>query len=82
MLAPSPLTSEFVGMAGSAPIVSHKLPDNEGESDGSSIGDVASRHHPSWECAMPDGPAQPPVGAESVQTHTPLDTRAEALTSA
>ena len=46
-LAPSPLTSEFVGMAGSAPAVSHELPDNGAESDGSSIGDVAFRHHPS-----------------------------------
>ena len=71
--------SEFVGMAGSAPAASHKLPDNEGESDGSSIGDVAFRHHPSRECAMADGPAQPPVVAESAQTHTPPDTRAEAL---
>ena len=81
MPAPSPLMSEFVGMAGSAPVVSHELPDNEGESDGSSIGDVASRHHPSQECAMADRPAQPPVVAESVQTHTPPDARAEALAS-
>ena len=68
-------------MAGSAPVISHELPDNKGESDGSSIGDVASRHHLSRECAMADGPAQPLVVAESVQTHTPLDTRAEALPS-
>ena len=82
MLAPSHLMSEFVGMAGSTPVISHELPDNEGESDGSSIGDVASRHHPSRECAMAGGPAQPPVVAESAQTHTPPDTRAEALASA
>ena len=77
-----PPTSEFVGMTSSAPTVSHELPDNEGKSDGSSIGDVAFRHHPSWKCAMVDGPAQPPVVAESTQTHTPLDTRAEALAPA
>ena len=74
--------SKFVGMVGFVPVVYHELPDNEGESDGSSIGDVVSRHHPSRECAMADGPAQPPVVAESAQTHTPPDTRAEALTSA
>ena len=41
MLEPSPLASEFVGMAGYAPAAFHELPDDEGESDGSSIGDVA-----------------------------------------
>ena len=81
VLAPSPLTSEFVGMAGLALVVSHELSDNEGESDGSSIGDVAPCHCPSWECAMVDGLGQPPVVVESVQTHTPLDPRAEALMS-
>ena len=66
-------------MAGFAPVVSHELPDNEGESDGSSIGDVAAHHHPSRECAMADGLAQPPVVAESAQTHAPSDPRVEAL---
>ena len=74
--------SEFVGMAGFAPVISHKLPGNEGESNSSSIDDVAPLHHPSQECAMADGPGQPPVVAESAQTHTPSDPRAEALASA
>ena len=54
MLASSPLASEFVGMVGYAPTAFHELPDNEGESDGYGIGDVAPRHHRSWECAMAD----------------------------
>ena len=49
MLASSPLASEFVGMVGYALA---ELPDGEGESDGSSIGDVAPHHRPSQECAM------------------------------
>ena len=81
-LAPSLLTSEFVGMAGFTPVVSHELPVNEGESDGSSIGDVAPHHHPSRECAMADGPGQLPLVAESAQTHTPPDAHAGALASA
>ena len=56
MLAPSPLASKFVGMAGYAPATFHELPDDEGESDGSSIGDVAPYHCPSYECAMADAP--------------------------
>ena len=53
MLTPSPLTSEFVGMAGYAPASFHDLMDNEVESDGSSIGDVMAPGHPlSRECAM------------------------------
>ena len=42
-----PLTSEFVGMASYAPTTFHELLDDEVESDGSSIGDVAPSHHPS-----------------------------------
>ena len=61
MLAPSPLASKFVGMAGYAPATFHELPDDEGKSDGSSIGDVAPRHRPSWECTMADALGQPPV---------------------
>ena len=79
MLAPSPLTSEFVGMASYAPTTFHELPDDEGESDGSSIGDVAPGHHPSRECAMADALGQPPMFAESMQTHTPLDPHVGAL---
>jgi len=44
MLAPSPLTSKFVGMASYAPTTFHELLDDEGESDGSSIDDVAPSH--------------------------------------
>ena len=47
MLAPSPLASKFVGMVGYTPVAFHKLLDDKGESDGSSIGDVAPHHHPS-----------------------------------
>ena len=54
VLAPFPLTSEFMGMAGCVPVVSDELPDDEGESDGSSISDVAPCHCPSCECAMAD----------------------------
>ena len=45
-LAPSPLTSEFMGMASYAPATLHELPGDEGESDGSSIGDVVAPSHP------------------------------------
>ena len=79
MLAPSPITSKFMGMASYAPATLHELPDDEGESNGSSIGDVPPRHHPSWECTMADAPGQPPVVVESTQTHTPLNPRAGAL---
>ena len=53
-LTPLPLTSEFVGIVSYAPTTFHKLLDDEVESDGSSIDDVAPGHHPSWECAMAD----------------------------
>ena len=66
MLTPSPLTFEFVGMAKYAPTYFYKLIDDEVESDGSSIGDVAPSHHLSLECAMVDAPRQPPVVAESL----------------
>ena len=46
-LPPSPLTSEFVGMVSYAPTTFHELSDDEGESDGSSIGDVTPSHCPS-----------------------------------
>jgi hypothetical protein len=79
LLTPPPLTSKFVGMASYAPTCFYKLVDNEVESDGSSIGDVAPSHHLSLECAMADALRQPPVVAESLQTHTPPDPRAGTL---
>ena len=82
MLAPSPLATKSMGTAGYTPAGFHELPDDEGESDGSSIGDVAPRHRPSQECAMADAPGQPPVVVESAQSHTPPDPRAGALASA
>ena len=80
MLTPPPLTFEFVGMASYAPTCFYELIDDEVESDGSSIGNVAPGHRPSWECAMEDTSGQPPVVAESLQTHTPLDPRVGPLT--
>ena len=44
MLAPPPLTSEFMGMVSYAPTTFHELLDDEVESDGSSIVDVAPSH--------------------------------------
>ena len=83
MLTSPPLTSEFVGMAGYAPASFHDLMDDKVESDGSSIGDIVAPSHPlSRKCAMVDAPGQPPVVAESLQTHTPLDPRVEALARA
>jgi len=80
MLAPPPLTSEFVGRAGYAPASFHDLIDDEVESDGSSIGDIVAPGHPmSPECAMADALGQPPVVVESIQTNTPLDPHVKAL---
>ena len=79
MPAPPPLTSKFMGMASYAPTCFLDLMDDDVESDGSSIDDVAPSHRPSWECAMADAPRQPPVEVESTQTHTPPDPRAGAL---
>ena len=79
MLAPPPLTSEFMGMASYAPTYFLDLMDDDVECDGSSIGDVAPSHCPSQECAMADALGQPPVVAESLQTHTPPDPRVGAL---
>ena len=70
MLALPPLTYEFMGMASYAPTTFHELLDDEVESDGSSIGDVAPSHRLSRECAMADAPGQPLVVVESLQTHT------------
>ena len=83
MLAPPPLTSKFVGMAGYAPASFHDLMDDKVESDGSSIGDVVAPSHPlSRECTMADALGQPSVIAEDLQTHTPLDPHVEALACA
>ena len=83
MLALPPLTFEFVGMASHAPTCFHDLMDDDVESDGSSISDVVTPSHPlSRECAMADAPGQPPVVVESLQTHTPLDHRVDALACA
>ena len=72
-----------MGMAGYAPASFHDLVDDEVESDGSSIDDVVAPSHPlSRECAMADASGQPLVIAESLQTHTPLDPRAETLACA
>ena len=76
---PPPLTSKFMGMVSYAPTTFHELLDNEVESDGSNIGDVAPSHCPSWECALANALGQPPMVAESLQTHTPLDPSAGAL---
>ena len=79
MLALPPLTSEFVGMASYAPTCFLDLMDDDVESNGSSIDDVAPSHRPSWECAMVDALGQPSVVEKSLQTHTPLDPHAGAL---
>ena len=50
----APLTSVFVGMASYAPTYFLDLMDDDVESDGSSISDVAPSHRPSWECTMVD----------------------------
>ena len=77
MLALPPLTSEFMGMVGYAPVSFHDLMDDDVESDSSSISDVVAPSHPlSWECAMADAPGQPPVVVESLQNHTPPDPHA------
>ena len=47
MPALPPLTSKFMGMASYAPTYFLDLMDDDVESDGSSIGDVAPSHRPS-----------------------------------
>ena len=81
-LAPPPLTSKFMGMASYAPTSFHELLDDDVESDGSSISDVVAPSHPlSRECTMVDALGQPPVVAESLQTHTPPNPHAGDLAS-
>ena len=66
MPAPPLLISKFVGMASYAPTYFLDLMDDDVESSGSSIDDVAPSHRPSRECAMVDALGQPPVVAESL----------------
>ena len=66
-----------MGMASYAPTCFLDLMDDDVESDGSSIGDMAPSHRPSRECAMADVLGQPPVVTESLQTHAPLDPHTE-----
>ena len=81
MLALPPLTSKFMGMASYAPTSFHDLMDDDVESDGSSIGDIVAPSHPlSHKCAMVDASGQPLVVVEPLQTHSPPDPRAGALT--
>ena len=56
MPVPPPLTSEFVGMASYAPTCFLDLMDDDVESDGSSIGDVAPSYRLPQECTMKDAP--------------------------
>ena len=69
-----------MGMASYAPTYFLDLMDDDVESDGSSISDVAPSHRLSRECAMVDALGQPLVVAKSLQTHTPLDPHAETPT--
>ena len=83
MLTPSPLTSEFIGMAGYAPASFHNLIDDEVKSDDSSIGDLRPPSRPlSWECALADAPGQLPEVAESQRAHTAPDPHEVALVCA
>ena len=71
IMTPPPLTSEFMGMASYSPTCFLDIMDNDVGSDGSSIGDVAPSHRPSWECAMTDASGQPPRATESSRTYAP-----------
>ena len=65
VMSPHPLTSEFVRMASYGPTCFLDIMDDDIGSDGSSIGDVAPSHRPSWECVMTDALGQPPGATES-----------------
>ena len=65
MPAPPPLASKFMGMVSYAPTYFLDLMDDYGESDSSSIGDMAPSHRPSWECALANALGHPPAEAES-----------------
>ena len=64
-MVPPPLMSKFVGMASYAPTCFLDIMDDDVGSDGSNIGDVATSHRLSRECAMANAPGHPPVEAES-----------------
>jgi len=74
---PPALMSKFMGMVSYAPSYFLDLMDDDVESDGSSIGDVAPSHRPSRECAMVDALELPPGVTESSRTHAPLGPHAE-----
>ena len=59
VLAPHPLTSEFVGMVSYAPTCFLDIMDDDIGSDGSSISDVVPSHHRSREYAVADALEQP-----------------------
>ena len=71
MLAPHPLTSEFVGMVSYAPTYFLNIMDDDVGSDGSSIGDVAPSHRRSREYAAADAPKRLLGVTESFWTHAP-----------
>ena len=79
IMAPPPLTSEFVGMASYAPTCFLDIMDDDIGSDGSSIGDMAPSHCLSWECAMIDALERSPGATESSRTHAPPGPHAETL---
>ena len=79
MSALPPLMSEFMGMVSYAPTYFLDLMDDDVESDGSSIDDMAPSRRPSWECAMVDALGQPSVVTEYLQTHTPPDPHAKTI---
>ena len=54
MLTSPPLTSEFMGIVSYAPTCFFDLMDDDGESDGSSIGDMVPSHRWSQEYAVTD----------------------------
>ena len=75
------LMFEFMGMTSFAPTCFLDLMDDDVESDGSSISDMAPSHRLYWECAMADTPGQPPAVTESLQTHAPPSPHAETPSS-
>ena len=78
-MALPPLTSKFVGMASYGPTCFLDIMDDDIGSDGSNIGDVATSHRLSRECAMTDALKQPLGAKESSWTHAPPGPHTEAL---
>jgi hypothetical protein len=77
VLAPHPLTSEFVGMVSYAPTCFLDIMDDDVGSNGSSIGDVAPSHRRSREYAAADAVERPLGVTESFRTHAPPSPHAE-----